>query len=41
VCSGLLPSELDTVAEAFAEAGLRETDRRIDGDWAALFLRRR
>jgi len=39
VCSGLLPSELDAVAEAFAGAGLRETQRRRNGDWAALLLR--
>ncbi len=40
VCSGLLPSELDEVAAAFAPAGLRETDRRREGDWAAILLRR-
>jgi ribosomal protein L11 methyltransferase len=40
VCSGLLPSELDEVVAAFAPAGLAEADRRIDGDWAALLLRR-
>jgi ribosomal protein L11 methyltransferase len=40
VCSGLLPSELDEVAAAFGEAGLAEDDRRRDGDWAALLLRR-
>jgi ribosomal protein L11 methyltransferase len=41
VCSGLLPSELDEVVEAFAPSGLTEADRRHDGDWAALLLRRR
>ncbi len=40
VCSGLLPSEFDDVSTAFAHAGLRETDRRREGDWAALVLRR-
>jgi ribosomal protein L11 methylase PrmA len=40
VCSGLLPSELDGVAAAFAPAGLTEADRRQQGDWAALLLRR-
>jgi ribosomal protein L11 methyltransferase len=40
VCSGLLRSELDDVAAAFAAAGLVEADRRLDGDWAALLLRR-
>jgi ribosomal protein L11 methyltransferase len=41
VCSGLLPTELDDVAAAFAPAGLDEADRRHDGDWSALLLRRR
>lgn len=40
VCSGLLPHELDDVASAFGECGLVEEDRRQDGDWAALLLRR-
>jgi ribosomal protein L11 methyltransferase len=41
VCSGLLPSELDEIVSAFAPAGLHEVDRRREGDWAALLLRRR
>ncbi len=40
VCSGLLPSELDEAAAFFGEAGLSEVERRRDGDWAALLLRR-
>jgi ribosomal protein L11 methyltransferase len=40
VLSGILPNELDEVAEAFAPAGLAEQDRRQMGDWAALLLRR-
>lgn len=40
ICSGILPPELDAVAAAFEPAGLTEADRRIDGDWAALLLRR-
>jgi ribosomal protein L11 methyltransferase len=40
ICSGLLPPELDATAAAFAEAGLREVERRQEGDWAALLLRR-
>ncbi|HEX2096498.1 MAG TPA: 50S ribosomal protein L11 methyltransferase [Solirubrobacterales bacterium] len=40
ICSGVLPSELDDVAAAFAPAGLAEAERRRDGDWAALLLRR-
>jgi len=39
VCSGILPAELDDVAEAFAGAGLGEADRRQEGDWAALLFR--
>ncbi|HET9185258.1 MAG TPA: 50S ribosomal protein L11 methyltransferase [Solirubrobacterales bacterium] len=41
LCSGLLPGELDEVARAFGESGLEERDRRQEGDWAALLLRRR
>jgi ribosomal protein L11 methyltransferase len=40
VCSGILPHELDEVAVAFGTSGLREVERRRDGDWAALLLRR-
>lgn len=40
VCSGLLPHEQDEVAASFAASGLQEIDRRQDGDWAALLLRR-
>jgi ribosomal protein L11 methyltransferase len=40
VCSGLLPTELDQTADAFAPIGLVEADRRREGDWAALLLRR-
>ncbi len=40
VCSGLLPTELNEIAAAFAPAGLVEADRRHDGDWASLLLRR-
>jgi ribosomal protein L11 methyltransferase len=40
VCSGLLPHEQDEVATSFAESGLAEIERRQDGDWAALLLRR-
>jgi ribosomal protein L11 methyltransferase len=39
VCSGILPSELEEVAAAFALAGLEKAKRRRDGDWAALLLR--
>jgi ribosomal protein L11 methyltransferase len=41
VCSGLLPAELDEAAAFFAAAGLTEIERRREGDWAALLLRRR
>jgi len=40
VCSGLLPSEADQVAAAFGPTGLSEVERRVEGDWAALLLRR-
>jgi ribosomal protein L11 methyltransferase len=40
VCSGLLPGEQDEVAAAFGEVGLGEAERRQQGDWAALLLRR-
>jgi ribosomal protein L11 methyltransferase len=39
-CSGILPAELDEVAAAFAAAGLAERQRRREGDWAALLLKR-
>jgi ribosomal protein L11 methyltransferase len=39
ILSGLLHSELDETAAAFAPMGLREADRRLQGDWAALLLR--
>jgi ribosomal protein L11 methyltransferase len=41
VLSGLLPDELDGIAKAFAAHDLDEAERRLDGDWAALLLRRR
>jgi ribosomal protein L11 methyltransferase len=41
ISSGLLPSELDETAAAFAPSGLIEADRRHDGDWSAMLLRRR
>jgi ribosomal protein L11 methyltransferase len=40
VCSGLLPGEQDGIAEIFDGLGLAEVERRRDGDWAALLLRR-
>ena len=40
VLSGILPSELDEVAAAFAPCGFSEQDRRRLGDWSALLLRR-
>jgi ribosomal protein L11 methyltransferase len=40
ILSGLLPTELDETAAVFAPWGLAEQDRRADGDWAALLLRR-
>jgi ribosomal protein L11 methyltransferase len=40
IASGLLIAEADGIAEAFAAAGLRETDRRVSGEWGALLLER-
>lgn len=40
VCSGMLATEADGVAEAFSAIGLRESGRRSDRDWASLLLRR-
>jgi ribosomal protein L11 methyltransferase len=40
VLSGILPTELEEVADAFVPAGFAEADRRRLGDWAALLLRR-
>jgi ribosomal protein L11 methyltransferase len=39
VCSGMLETEVDRVADAFAAIGLREAKRLTEGDWAALLLR--
>jgi ribosomal protein L11 methyltransferase len=41
VCSGLLPGEEDDVGKAFGHTGLKEVERRQEGDWAAVLLRRR
>jgi ribosomal protein L11 methyltransferase len=39
IAGGLLRAELDEVARAFGERlGLRERERRISGEWAALWL---
>ena len=38
IASGLLGSEIDDVAAAFAASGLTERARRGDGDWHALVL---
>jgi ribosomal protein L11 methyltransferase len=38
IASGLLREESDEVAAAFAGHGLRETERREGGEWAALLL---
>ena len=40
VCSGLLASERELVADAFDTAGLHPATERRSGDWAALLLRR-
>ena len=38
IASGLLATEADRVSLAFGERGYSETDRRTQGDWAALLL---
>jgi ribosomal protein L11 methyltransferase len=40
IASGLLAHEQDGIAAAFARIGLVEAERRTQGDWAALLLRR-
>lgn len=40
VLSGILPNELNEVADAFVPSGFEEQDRRQLGDWSALLLRR-
>jgi ribosomal protein L11 methyltransferase len=40
IASGLFVGEADSVAAAFAPAGLRESGRRVRGEWAALLLER-
>ena len=40
ICSGMLESEADDVAAAFAARGLDALERRARGEWAALLLRR-
>jgi ribosomal protein L11 methyltransferase len=38
ICSGLLTGEAPDVVDALAAAGLREQERRTDGDWVAILL---
>ena len=40
IASGLLEGEADEIAAAFSPVGLRESGRRVSGDWAALLLER-
>jgi ribosomal protein L11 methyltransferase len=40
IASGLLTSEVDAIAAAFADLGLRERTRRGQGDWAAVLFQR-
>src|SRR5262245_18367883 len=39
VCSGMLETEVGDVAAAFYATGLREAERRTEGEWAGLLLR--
>jgi ribosomal protein L11 methyltransferase len=38
ILSGLLATEADGVSQAFAARGLRESERRTQGEWAALLM---
>jgi ribosomal protein L11 methyltransferase len=38
IASGVLVDEADRIADAFARRGLREAERRVSGEWAALLL---
>ena len=40
IASGLLATEADAIAAAFAALGLRERARRAEGEWAAVILAR-
>lgn len=40
IAGGLLVAEADEISAGFGEAGLRESDRRVSGEWAALLLER-
>jgi ribosomal protein L11 methyltransferase len=40
ILSGLLATEADRVADAYAERGHAERERRVSGEWAALLLTR-
>jgi ribosomal protein L11 methyltransferase len=40
VCSGMLETELDGVADAFGATGLSEAERRTEAEWSSLLLRR-
>ena len=40
ICSGLLEAEAESISEAFSAAGLAESRRRSDGDWASISFAR-
>lgn len=40
IASGLLEREADPIADTFAGVGLREIDRRLQGEWAAILFSR-
>jgi ribosomal protein L11 methyltransferase len=40
ILSGLLATEVDRVAAAYAQHGHAERERRVSGEWAALLLTR-
>jgi ribosomal protein L11 methyltransferase len=38
IASGVLAARVDEIADAFARHGLSETERRVQGEWAAVLL---
>jgi ribosomal protein L11 methyltransferase len=39
VCSGMLHREVDSVSTAFTASGLKEVERRQEGEWSGLMMR--
>lgn len=39
ICSGMLHREVDSVSKAFTASGLKEVERRQEGEWSGLMMR--